>query len=200
MDVWTVKWMMLMKFTIIGITGMSGVKKSKVAEILSSYGMRNFSLSSVLKEELAIKGVKQTPENIARAASKMRKKYGASAVAKKLIGKIKLNENDILVIDGIRNVEEVNYLKRLCSSFTLLCIHSSPLTRLKMAMNTKSNLKTLKELEKQDEYNLNLGIGEVIAKADYMIINEDYIGISLEEQVHKFINFLESKKIKVPKK
>jgi hypothetical protein len=61
-------------------------------------------------------------------------------------------------------------------------------------------LKTLKEIEKQDEYNLNLGIGEVIAKADYMIINEDYIGMTLEKQVHRFINFLESKKIKIPKR
>jgi dephospho-CoA kinase len=189
-----------MKFIIIGIAGMPGVKKSRVAEILSSYGMRNFSLSSILKEELAIKGVQQTPKNIAKVASKMRKKYGAAAVAKKLMVKIKINEGDIFVIDGIRNIEEVNYLKRLCGSFILLCIHSSPSTRLKMAMSTKSDLKTLKEIEKQDEYNLNLGIGEVIAKADYVIINEDYIGMTLEEQVHRFINFLESKKIKIPKK
>jgi dephospho-CoA kinase len=188
-----------MKFTIIGIAGMPGVKKSKVAEILSSYGMRNFSLSSILKEELAANGIQETPENIAKVASKMRKKYGASAVAKKLMDKIKINEGGILVIDGIRNIEEVNYLKRLCGSFILLCVHSSPSTRLKMA-NTKSDLKTLKEIEKQDEYNLNLGIGEVIAKADYMIINEDYIGMTLEKQVHRFINFLESKKIKIPKR
>ena len=88
--------------------------------------------------------------------------------------------HDKIVIDGIRNIEEMDFFReKLGKDFLLVAIHASPKTRYKRLLSRKredDNLSTEK-IRERDERELRWGLGVLIAFADVIIINED----SLEE-------------------
>jgi dephospho-CoA kinase len=180
---------------IIGITGMPGAKKTMVAKLLSKYGIPYFTISSILREELINRGLEPTPENYAKLAKEMREKFGEEILAKKAWEFIKSSiPSKVIIIDGIRSPEEVSFFKNIARHFLLLLVHASPSTRFKRFKRRKhSFIRTIEQFKAQEESNLELGIGEVIAQADYVIINESYFKESLKKQVDMFYRFLERK-------
>lgn len=184
-------------FIIIGITGMPGAKKTSVAKIMSSYGIPYFTLSSILNKELAVRGIDPTPINYARLASELRKNFGEDILARRIWRSIKVNavKTDTIIIEGIRSPAEVHFFHTVGKCFFLVLVHSSPETRFRKFKQKKHPfLNTLEQLESQDKTNLELGIGEVIAQADYVIINESYYEKSIKDQVRNLYQFLKRKK------
>jgi len=116
----------------------------------------------------------------------MRKNHGKDIWAKKTLEEIqkKLKE-DMIIIDGVRNLEEVDYFKRYINGdFSLVAIDAQNETRHKRALQRKrqddaTDVSLLKERDKRE---LGWGLGEVIANADIVIINEDGIE-SFRQQV-----------------
>ena len=97
--------------------------------------------------------------------------------------------HDKIVIDGIRNIEEMDFFReKLGKDFLLVAIHASPETRYKRLMDRKredDNL-TIDRIKNRDERELRWGIGVLIALADVIIVNEG----SLDEFKEKVINII----------
>lgn len=100
---------------IVGLTGPNAAGKGEVAAHLISLGFAYHSLSDVLREELDVRGVAPTRENLIAVGNELRAAGGAGVLAERILPR--LGRRD--VVDSIRNRTEVQILRGL-PGFTLL--------------------------------------------------------------------------------
>ncbi|MBN1682881.1 flagellar hook-basal body complex protein FliE [Candidatus Bathyarchaeota archaeon] len=176
---------------LILITGMAGSGKTTLSKIVKESGFKVLTMGDVIRELAKQQGVDPTPENIGRLASDIRKE-GQDAVARRCIELLKKGyANELVFIDGIRSLDEVNAFKEVFDVM-LVAIHASPVSRYKRLTRRgrSDDPKSWEEFKEREERELGFGIGNSIASADFMIINDDGI-----DQLDKSFNEL-IKKVK----
>ncbi|HEY0196297.1 MAG TPA: AAA family ATPase [Methanobacterium sp.] len=167
-----------MYMKVIGVTGMPGSGKGIVAGVAISLGFQVIRMGDVIRDEAHKRNAK-----IGETAIQLRKEHGDFVVAERCIEKIKElskgsdNQPDLYIIEGIRSPFEVEMFQENFPDFKVLSVNSSPETRFKRLLNRKraddSHIKP--EFEIRDKRELKFGIGDVIATADYMVVNEGSI-------------------------
>ncbi|HEC82287.1 MAG TPA: flagellar hook-basal body complex protein FliE [Thermoplasmatales archaeon] len=172
----------------IAFTGLPGAGKTEAVNIAKELGIKVVSMGDEVRNETMARGFELNDSNVGRVADEMREKYGKDIWAKKCLKKIKNNE--IVVIDGIRNIEEVETFKNAIRNFILIAIHASPSTRYERLMNRrrKDDSTKIEDLKKREKRELAWGIGNVIAMADIIVVNEG----SLEEFREKIMEILKN--------
>jgi len=170
---------------IIAFAGMPFSGKSESVKIAKEQNIPVIRMGDMIWEETKKQRLELNDKNVGIIANNMRKKHGMDIWAKKTIEKIKKIKNtNILVIDGIRNLEEVEtFKKNLGDDFLLVAIQVSDKLRYKRAMNRnrKDDSKDLAKIKERDNREINWGLNTVIASADMIISNEG----SLEELQNK---------------
>jgi dephospho-CoA kinase len=166
---------------IIAFTGMPFSGKSEAVKIAKEQGIPVVRMGDMIWEETKKQGLELNDQNVGTIANNMRKTHGMDIWAKKTLKKINsIKKTDLLVIDGVRNIEEVEtFEKELGKDFMLIAIEVSDKTRYKRAMirGRKDDSMDLDLIKERDRRELSWGLGNVIASADSVITNER----SLEE-------------------
>ena len=105
-----------------------------------------------------------------------RQRYGFDIWAKRAMEKM---SGDIFMIDGCRSMDEVRAYRNITDDVHIVAIFSSPKTRYDRLVKRgrEDAPKNLEEVRERDNRELGWGLGETMALADVMIINES----SLEE-------------------
>jgi dephospho-CoA kinase len=144
-------------------------------------------MGDVIRDLADQRGLDPTPENMGRLAEEIRKD-GQDAVARRCIELIKRLQENLIVIDGIRSLAEVNAFKNVLD-VTLIAIHASPLSRFKRLTRRgrSDDPKTWEEFKERDRRELGFGIGDAIASADVMIVNDDGIDL-MRESLHMILD------------
>lgn len=162
------------------VTGMPGSGKTIVAEVASELGIPVYTMGDVVREETLKRYGVITPELMVETSRKMREEFGEEIIAIKTVEKVlrEAGHVEAVLIDGVRSLVEVEVFKRYGRT-VIVAVHASPTTRFKRLLERKrpGDPSTYEEFVKRDRVELSLGIGNVIALADYMIVNEG----SLEE-------------------
>ncbi|MEM4482845.1 MAG: AAA family ATPase [Candidatus Methanomethylicia archaeon] len=155
------------------LTGMPGAGKTIVSEIAKKMGIPTISMGDIIREEAEIRSIEPTSNNLGWLMMELREKMGANIVALRCIEKIERIKSDKILIEGVRNIEEIKEFKNI-GKVTIIAVHASPKTRFKRLIDRgrKDDPKTWEEFEKRDFRELEVGIGKVIALADKVIINE----------------------------
>ena len=176
------------KLRFLLVTGMPGAGKSIVTNMAREMGIPAYCMGDVIREETIRKYGSITPENMRMTAQELREKYGDDIVARKTLEMIK-EEQGVIVIDGVRSLTEVNIFKTAGESVKIVAVHASPKTRFKRIKERRrpGDPKTWEEFVKRDMMELSFGIGNVIALADYMVVNEE----SIEETKKQVTRVLE---------
>ncbi len=132
---------------LIGLTGTNGSGKGEVAAHFVGKGFAYFSLSDVLREELARRGEKPTRDNLIRTGNELRRLFGADVLARRVMDRVKGRA----VIDSIRNPREVE-LFREEGNFILLAVDAPPETRYERAKKRgrDESARTLEEFKKKE--------------------------------------------------
>jgi len=156
----------------IAFTGMPGAGKTEAVKVAKEMGIKVVSMGDEVRNEARKRGLELNDENVGKIADEMRKKYGMDIWAKKCIEK--LSSEKIIVIDGIRNIEEVETFRKRIKNFILVAIHASPKTRYERLMKREreDDSKNVEELKEREKRELSWGLGDVIAMADIVLINE----------------------------
>ncbi|MGV8086260.1 MAG: AAA family ATPase [Candidatus Woesearchaeota archaeon] len=98
------------KKLVIGISGTICSGKDVVAAILKDRGFQLISLGDVIREELRSRGVELTRKTQQDLGNELRKTYGGQILIERALKKYQ-SYTAPLIISGIRNLDEVNYLK-----------------------------------------------------------------------------------------
>jgi len=173
-----VRWMMKKlaadQKVLIGTAGMPGAGKDSVKEIVQKLGLPVVVMGDEVRSEAKRRGLEITPENLGEIMIQMRRKEGPAAVAKRCIRKIKSINSPVVFIDGVRSLHEIEEFKKEFPDFRILAVHASPKTRFKRLLKRgrRDDPRSWNGFVERDRRELNVGLGDVIATADYMVINE----------------------------
>ena len=161
---------------IIAFTGMPCSGKTEAVQIAKNMGINVFRMGDMVWEEVKKRKLPLDDKHVGAIANDMREKFGKDIWAKKTLEKItKFRELEHIVIDGIRNIEEIEtFKKKLGKDFILIAIIASDKTRQKRCLKRKreDDSKDVNDLKERDKRELNWGLGSVIASADIIIPNE----------------------------
>lgn len=188
---------------VYGITGLPGSGKSIISRLAKNEGVHIISMGDVVRKEAerqqcspgaaAVNLRKKYGNNvIAERCVEEIQNHSRDRINKNSVTKIyKTNNNkqshrkfkkveqDVYIIEGIRSPFEVNIFRRNFRNFKIIAIHSNPETRFNRLKRRKrsddsANYKTFLDRDRRE---LKFGIGNVIATADFMLINEGPIPI-----------------------
>jgi len=159
---------------VIGVAGMPGAGKSILEEAAQKMGYAIVAMGDEIREEAQRRRLEPTPENLGKVMLMLRKEEGSVVVARRCIPKVKNAKENVVVVDGIRSLEEVNEFRRHFPNFTLVAIHASPETRFQRLFQRKrsDDPEGWETFMERDLRELSVGLGDAIATADHMIINE----------------------------
>jgi len=161
------------------ITGMPGAGKSTVLSVIAEHGYPILLMGEVVREEVEKLELSPTPENVGRVAVELRRREGARVVAKRCIPKLRRfrTESRIVIVDGVRSLEEVEAFREEFRNILLVAVHASPQTRFRrfLARNRSDDPESWAVFRDRDLRELGFGIGGAIAMADYMIVNESSV-------------------------
>ena len=160
----------------ICVTGMPGAGKSVIARyIANELGVKLYTMGDAVRRAAKEAGVSSDAKSMMEFAKNLRRRYGSTIVARLILEELKENSNMLLVIDGIRSIDEVAEFRKH-GSVVLVAVHASPrerFNRLK-SRGRPDDPSTWEEFVERDMRELELGIGNVIALADVMVVNEYY--------------------------
>lgn len=182
---------------VLGLVGMPGSGKSVVVSVAKDRKYDVVVMGDVVREEAKNRGLEPNPENLGKIMLELREKEGDAVIAKRCIPKIEHTKETKVIVDGIRSLKEAEEFKRYFPKFFLIAIHSSPETRFNRLYHRKrsddpSNWEVFHE---RDMRELKVGLGEALAMAEYLIINEERLDI-VKERVRQMLMKVEEKWMK----
>jgi dephospho-CoA kinase len=175
---------------IVGVAGMPGAGKAVVSRIAKEQDWTIVVMGDVIRDETRSRGLEPAPENIGKVMLKLREEEGAAVVAKRCLPKIAEADSDMVLVDGIRSLAEMYEFEKNFPQFILIAVHSSPETRFERLFRRKRSDDSAGwgGFAERDLRELSVGQGNVIALADYMIVNEG----TLEEYKARIREVLDS--------
>jgi len=178
------------KKKVIAISGMPGAGKGVAAEAANQLGLTVLNLGDVIREETERRGLEPTPKNVGNVMLQVRAAEGPAAVAKRLLPKIEAVQASTIVVEGIRSLHELAELKSRFDVITV-AIHASPETRFQrlLSRGRSDDPKTWDVFQERDFRELDVGLGQVIALADQILINESAIS-ELQSDFRDFVSKL----------
>lgn len=183
---------------VFAVAGMPGAGKSTFIEKGVELGCYSIRMGDLVIEEVERRGLPITDQNVGRIAQEMRVNYGKISGndgfgywAVKTVERIKRDcKNEFVLIDGTRGDREIKVFREEFSCFRVVGIYSPEGSRVERILNRgrKDDISSLEELRERDRRELSWGLGNVVALADIMLINDG----SLERFKEKIDDFYTS--------
>lgn len=169
------------------VTGMPGSGKTLFSEAAAKLGLPVVSMGDAVRSEAIRRGLDINADTLAQLSLELREKRGPAAVSELTLAQVPIEP--IVVIEGVRSLAEVEYFRRHFDRVYVVAIHSSPITRYQRlsSRGRSDDPKHREDFAERDRRELSFGIGEVIALADFMLVNEE---ISKERFIEACISVL----------
>ncbi len=94
---------------VLGVTGPNAAGKGEVSDYLRTLGFVVHSLSDIVREESAARGLPPEREHLIRIGTLLREQQGPGVLAERLIPRLGAKD----VVDSIRNPAEVERLRKV---------------------------------------------------------------------------------------
>ncbi len=102
---------------IVGLTGKFAAGKGTVAAYLGRLGFSYHSLSDVIREELAARGIAESRQALTELGNALRRADGPAALAMRIGDR--LRDGGDHIVDSIRNPAEVEVLRKIPGFFMI---------------------------------------------------------------------------------
>ena len=164
-----------MKKIILGFTGEIACGKGKATKYISEkYHGSSHRFSTMLREVLIRLYLEQSRKNMQEISTVIRQTFGEDTMATVIYEDVKTDPNEMIVIDGVRRLADIKYLKQL-PEFKLVYIDTSIENRyrriVKRGENPDDNTKTLEQFKKDQEGEADMQISGLKDKADFVVDN-----------------------------
>ena len=104
---------------LIGLTGLNASGKGTIADMLKENGFRYYSLSDIVREKATELGLDHSRKNLIMCGNLLRQESGPSVLSKKVMEKIVSSQSPKIVIDSIRNIYEIEELRKTKGFFLI---------------------------------------------------------------------------------
>jgi dCMP deaminase len=133
---------------ILGLSGTNGAGKGEVLRFLEERSFYPFSLSDVIRRELAAQGLEESRERMIETGNAIRRAHGAGGLAVRLADQLSPDRN--YVIDSIRHPAEVEVLRGRTPHFQLIWVDAPEEIRLSRIVERArpGDPQTLEELQR----------------------------------------------------
>ena len=174
---------------LICVTGLPGAGKSVFCDVGKELGYDIIIMGDQIRKEARNRGLKNNSEILSKLMIELRKEKGKNAVAEMCKEEINKLENNKVIIDGIRNIEEVELFMKI-GEVKIILIRNTSEKRMRLLQERKRSDApiNIEEFKKRDEKELKIGIKEVMKKADIIIDNIDLSKEEFEEKTRLIIN------------
>jgi dephospho-CoA kinase len=164
---------------VIGLAGMPGAGKSLFVEAANELGYAMVAMGDVIRQETLKRGLELNPQNVGKVMLQLREEGGNCVIAEKCVPKI---------------VEQADTFKAHFSKFTFVAVHASPETRF-IRLNWRGRSddpKNYQVFRERDLRELSVGLGNVIAMAEQIIVNDNGME-QFKAQVKDYLGWIEEK-------
>ncbi|HNX48021.1 MAG TPA: AAA family ATPase [Methanomassiliicoccales archaeon] len=155
---------------VLILTGMPGAGKEELVSVALELGYQVRRMGDVVRAEALRNGI--PPQEVGKFAHEERQRHGYDIWAKRIVPLV--GEGDTL-IDGCRGMSEVSVFREAFGTHVkVMAVHSSPSTRFpRLVSRGRSDApRDRQEFDERDKRELSWGLGETIALADALIVNE----------------------------
>ena len=178
------------KKIVIGLTGQIACGKGVIKNFLiEHYQASDYRFSTILRDVLIRLGVEQSRENIQKTSTLLRQTFGEDILAKVMANDAKNDSHHFIVIDGIRRLADIKYLKDV-SGFFLVSVEADEKIRHQRVIERNENpgddKKTFEGFLKDQQEESEIQIPETMAKADF-VVNNNGTWEELWEQIHNLV-------------
>ncbi len=161
---------------IIGLAGEIASGKTTATEYLKEkYKAVSFRFSTILREMLEKIYIPETRENLQYLSIILRKQFGEDILSKAIAEKIKECDNNIVIIEGVRRLSDVEYIRDL-PNFYLIYLKSDDRKRFERVSKRNENEddkgKTWEEFQKDEQRDTEQTIRKTLEIADFIIEND----------------------------
>lgn len=186
-----------MKKTILCFVGLIASGKDVAKKYLEkNYQAESFRFSSILRDTLNCLGVENSRDNIISLSTWSRETFGNDLLAKAIANKVNKSENQLIIIDGARRVDDLIYLKQN-PNFYLIAINAPFETRYQRSLSRNENPgdkeKSYEDFLADHKKETEISIPETMAQADFEINNDGTIE-NLYQQIEDIIKKINLKK------
>ena len=194
---------------------MPGSGKSVASNVARSMGLEVVVMGDVIRGESARLGLPPTDENLGSVGNMLRAREGPKAVAKRTLELARSSGKDLVVVDGLRSKEEVEFFRDNSNDFMLVEVCASAQARLsriadrgrsddgnsvdetkkcsKIAIPCDDRLqKTAEALAKRECRELGWGMCEAFNEADLRIDNNGDLD-EFKAKVEAFLREIENR-------
>ncbi len=163
---------------ILGVAGLNGSGKGEVVRYVVARSFTAHSLSDVIRDELARRGLAESRELMIETGNGIRAAEGPGGLAERLVARLESDRN--CVIDSVRNPAEVEVLKGKTKRFRLLWVEADEATRLarlreRGRTGDPATLEDLRRLEGRELANEDPASQQLLAVrelADVVVAND----------------------------
>jgi dephospho-CoA kinase len=183
---------------IYAIVGHIASGKGEVAQrIAEKEGAQYLKLSDVLREGLTKRGIEVNRDTLTEFGNNLRKNAGAQIIAEITFWRAIHSRYEKVIIDGIRNPAEINFLRGEADT-VVIAVKTSDETRreryLSRSKDRSEDLALIEAFDKQNEIELSTdefgqNLPQCIQMADYGINNEGDLD-DLDREVEKALDFV----------
>ncbi|MBN1539189.1 MAG: AAA family ATPase [Candidatus Thermoplasmatota archaeon] len=177
---------------IMAVCGMPGCGKGELADVARKMGVPVFSMGDVVRFHFQRDFPDRDPIETGIYADMERKKHGQDIWARRLTDQVETgigSNAELVIIDGMRSLHERDLFRtQWGTEFLVLAIHSSPKTRFNRLRERGRGDDPFdrKAFDHRDERELGWGLGDIMALADMIIVNEGPLE-SLKEKARELL-------------
>jgi dephospho-CoA kinase len=173
---------------VIGLAGMPGSGKSVIVDTARELGYDIVVMGDVIRQETLKRGLELMPQNVGKVMLQLREECGNYVIAQKCIPKIEEQTSSKVLVDGLRSLYEADIFKEHFAKFSLVAVHASPETRFNRLSNRRrsDDPEEWKVFKERDLRELSVGLGNVIAMAAQVIVNDnsfEYVKAKVKESL-----------------
>jgi dCMP deaminase len=183
---------------ILGVAGPYAAGKGEVVRFLRERSFAALSLSDVIREELAARGLEETRERMIEVGTELRAQHGDVVLAERLVARFEPDRN--YVVDSIRHPAEVEALRAARSHFRLIWVDADERLRVERLRargrgGDPRSLDELRGLEGRELDSSDPGGQRLLAvreRADYVLRNDgslEELEGALQEILKKSLHF-----------